>query len=147
MNKKYIIRLTAEERKQLATLVQTGKTAAYKRRHAQVLLKADVGEQGPGWTDQKIAEAFNIGVRTIERIRQRLVEQGLDAAIQRAKGGGRKPTFTGEHEAHLIALNCSEPPPGRVRWTLRLLADRMVELNYTEYISHDTVGRLLKKRT
>lgn len=147
MNKKYIVRLSAEEREQLTKLVQTGKKAAYKRRHAQVLLKADIGEQGPGWTDQKIVDAFNIGVRTIERIRQRLVEQGLDAAIQRAKGGGRKPKFNGEHEAHLIAMNCSDPPPGIARWTLRLLADRMVELGYTDYISHDTVGRLLKKRT
>lgn len=147
MNKKYIVKLTADERDRLEKLVRTGKAAAHKRRHSQVLLKADTGENGPGWPDQQISEAFDISVCTIERIRKRLVENGLDGAIDRAKGAGRKKKFTGEHEAHLIALTCSESPQGRSRWTLRLLADQMVRLEYVDYISHDTVRRILKKRT
>jgi len=147
MNKQHIVRLTAEERDRLEKLVRTGKAAAYKRLHAQVLLKADIGEYGPGWTDHKISEAFTISTRSIERIRKRLVEQGLEAALNRAKSAGRTPKFTGEHEAHLIALTCSEPPPGRARWTLRLLADQMVRLEYVDSISRESVRRLLKKRT
>ena len=145
MKKKYIVRLTEEERAALEKLVRTGKAAAYTRLRAQVLLKADRGAHGPGWNDQRIADAFNVSICTVGRVRKRLVMHGLDAALKRERGAGRKPKFTGEHEAHLVALACSEPPEGRGCWTLRLLADQMVRLEYTDNISYDTVRRILKK--
>jgi transposase len=145
--KKYIIRLNDEERKQLSELVNKGKAAAYKRKHAQILLKADIAEDvGPGWPDQRIAEAFNVGVRTVERIRERLCKQGLAAAVKRAKGSGKRRKTDGAQEAHLIALVCGEAPDGHGRWTLRLLADRFVELGHIDSISYETVRQLLKKR-
>jgi len=147
MRKKYIVRLTPEERGELQELVKKGKAAAYKRLHAQILLKADVSEQGDGWNDAKISEAYDTSVNTIERTRQRLVEQGLDAAINRAKQlKVRRRVLDGEHEAHLVALSCSEPPDGRAHWTMQLLADKMVELNYVESVSGETVRKVLKKR-
>jgi transposase len=145
MVKKYVVRLTSEERKKLENMVARGKVAAYRRLHAQVLLKADISDKGPGWTDQKIADAFDITVRSIERIRKRLVEYGLDAAIRRAGGGGRKRLLDGSAEAHLIALACSDPPEGRCQWTLQLLADKMVELRHIDTVSYETVRRVLKK--
>jgi len=145
--KKYIVRLNDEERKQLAELVNTGRTAAYKRKHAQILLKADIAEDaGPGWPDQRIAEAFSVGARTVERIRERLCKQGLDAALERAKGSGKRRKTDGAQEAHLIALVCGEAPEGHCRWTLRLLADQFVELGHIDSISYETVRQLLKKR-
>jgi transposase len=147
MPKKYIVRLSADERKELKALVNKGKTAAYKRLHAQVLLKADISKNGSCWTDKKISEAFDIGLRTVERIRQRLVEGGLESAINRAKQERTKSRkLDGEQEAYLIALSCGEPPEGRARWTLRLLASRLVELDYVEGISHETIRQVLKKR-
>ncbi len=144
MIKKYIVRLTATEREELQQLVNIGKAAAHKRRHAQILLKADVSEEG--WGDAKISEAFDVSPRTVERIRQRLVEQGMDAALNRAQQiKTRRRRLDGEQEAHLIALSCSEPPDGRARWTFQLLADKMVELEYVETLSRDTVRRTLKK--
>ena len=145
MVKKYIVRLSADERKELTQMVCKGKIAAYKRLHAQILLKADISDKAPGWTDQQIAGAFDITVRSIERIRKRLVEYGLDGAISRAKGGGSKRKLDGAQEAYLIALACSDPPEGRCQWTLRLLADKMVELKYTDTLSYETVRRVLKK--
>lgn len=145
MVKKYIVRLSDDERKELTQMVYKGKVAAYKRLHAQVLLKADISGKGPGWKDQEIATSFDITVRSIERIRKRLVEYGLNAAISRAKGGGSKRKLDGSAEAHLIALACSDPPEGRCQWTLKLLADKMVELKYTDTISYETVRRVLKK--
>ena len=146
MTKKYIVRLSIDERQQLETLIKTGKAAAYKRLHAQILLKSDVSEQGSSWTDEKIKAAFDVGLRTVERVRQRLVEHGLDAAINRAKASRTKSRkLDGDKEAHLIALTCSEPPEGRSRWTLRLLADTMVELNYVDSLGHETVRQTLKK--
>jgi transposase len=146
MLKKYIVRLTEKEREELSQLINTGKAAAYKRCHAQILLKADVSDQGDGWTDLQISQAFDITTRTVERVRQRLVKGGLDAAINRAKQSRvRKRCLDGEQEAHLVALSCSEPPEGRSRWTLQLLADKMIELSYVETISDDTVQRVLKK--
>ena len=142
MVKKYIVRLTADERKELTQMVCKGKIAAYKRLHAQILLKADISDKAPGWTDQQIAGAFDITVRSIERIRKRLVEYGLDGAISRAKGGGSKRKLDGAQEAYLIALACSDPPEGRCQWTLRLLADKMVELKYTDTLSYETVRRV-----
>ena len=145
--KKYIVRLTDDERRYLTSLVDRGKVAAYKRKHAQILLKADIADDaGPGWPDQRIADAFNVGVRTVERIRERLCKHGLEAAIERAKGSGKRRKLDGSQEAHLIALVCGAAPDGHNRWTLRLLADQFVELGHVDSISHETVRQLLKKR-
>jgi transposase len=145
MNKKYIVRLSDEEREQVAELTRTGKAAAYKIRHAQILLKADA--DGPAWTDERIAESFSVSVNTVLSVRQRLVEQGLEAALNRKKQAhpSRSPRLDGEGEARLIALRCSAPPPGHARWTLRLLADQAVVLEIVEAISHETVRQTLKK--
>lgn len=127
--------------------MKKGKAAAYKRLHAQILLKADISEQGEGWNDSRISESFDTSVRTVERTRQRLVEQGLDAAINRAKQlKVRRRVLDGEQEAHLVALSCSEPPDGRAGWTMQLLADKMVELKYVESVSDETIRKVLKKR-
>jgi transposase len=145
--KKYLVELTEAERDELTELVNKGKAAAYKRKHAEILLKADQGIHGLGWPDKRIAEAFDVGLRTVERVRQRLVENGLASAIERAKQTNRKaPKLDGEQEAHLIALICQEEPPaGHARWTLRLLAEQMVALDYVDTLSHETVRRVLKK--
>jgi hypothetical protein len=145
MNKKYIVRLSDEERSQLAELTSKGKAAAYKIRHAHILLKADAN--GPAWTDKRIAESFSVSVNTVLGVRQRLVEQGLEAALNRKKQAhpSRTPRLDGEGEARLIALRCSEPPTGQARWTLRLLADQAVALEIVEAISHETVRQALKK--
>ena len=145
MNKKYIVRLSDEERSQLTALTSKGKAAAYKIRHAHILLKADT--DGPAWTDAKIAESFSISVNTVLGVRQRLVEQGLEAALNRKKQDrpSRSPLLDGAGEARLIALRCSEPPAGHARWTLRLLADQAVALEIVEAISHETVRQALKK--
>ena len=144
--KLYVVELTAQERDQLVSLVRTGKAAAYKRRHAQILLKADCAPGGPAWTDGQIAEALDVSARTVERVRTRCVQQGLDAAINRKRQKNRRAKrIDGDAEAHLIALACSRPPEGRARWTLRLLADRLIELELVETVSHETVRRTLKK--
>ena len=128
-------------------MLRKGQCAAYKRRHAEVLLKADEGVDGPAWIDQQISEAFDLGVRTVERIRQRLVEKGLPAALERAKHKHpRASKLDGEQAAHLVALACQSPPEGRNRWTLRLLAQQMVALDSVDGLSHETVRRVLKKR-
>jgi transposase len=146
MGKKYIVRLNSDEREHLQRLVSTGKAAAYKRQHAQILLKADIGEYGPGWNDKDISEAFDASTRTVERIRQRLVEGGLEAALSRAKQARyRTPRLDGDGEAHLVTLACSQPPEGYARWTLRLLADKLVELDQVETLSYETVRQVLKK--
>ena len=145
MVKKYVVRLTCDEREKLTNIVTRGKVAAYKRLHAQMLLKADESDKGPVWTDQKIAESFEVSTRSIERIRKNLVEGGIGAAICRASGGGRKRKLDGSAEAHLIALACSDPPEGRCQWTLQLLADKIVELKYADTLSYETVRRVLKK--
>jgi transposase len=145
MNKKYIVRLTDEEREQLAELTRKGRATAYKIRHAQILLKADA--DGPAWTDARIAESFSVSVNTVLGVRQRLVEQGLEAALNRKPQAhpSRAPRLDGEGEARLIALRCSAPPPGHAHWTLRLLADHAVALEIVETISHETVRQTLKK--
>ena len=145
--KKYRVELSIEERAELDELIRKGKCAAHKRRHAEVLLKADEGANGPAWIDQQISEAFEVSLRTVERIRQRLVEQGLPAALERDKPKRpRASKLDGEQEAHLVALACQSPPQGRSRWTLRLLAKQMVVLDYVDELSHETVRRVLKKR-
>lgn len=147
MNKKYVIRLTEEERARLTALVSRGKVAARKRLHAQVLLKADVGAAGPGWADLKIAQALGVGERTIEAIRKRCVEEGLDAALDRKPQcrPSRQRILDGAKEAQLVALCCGKVPAGQARWTLRLLADELVRLEIVERISHETVRQTLKK--
>jgi hypothetical protein len=147
MGKKYVVRLEPGERERLRQLVSVGKAAASKRRHAEVLLKADVGPEGPAWTDTQIADAFDVSVRSIEYLRQRFVEEGVEACLARKKqvrpSVARK--LDGRREARLIALSCSAPPEGRKRWTLRLLADRLVQLQVVDSISYETVRRTLKK--
>jgi transposase len=145
--KKYIVRLSGEERKSLKSLVTSGKGPARMFTRARILLKADVGEGGPSWPDEKIAEALDVTVQTIERVRKQLVEEGLEAVLKRRKYVQKisRKKLDGDAEAHLIALACSETPEGYSRWSLRLLADRMVELGYVESISHEAVRRVLKK--
>ena len=147
MNKKYIVELTSEERSKLQAMVKKGKGAAYKIKHAHILLNAEQGPQGPAWKDIDIARAFHCHVTTVENVRRRLVEQGLEAAVDRAKHKAYKPrTLDGRAEAKLLATACSEPPAGRSKWTLRLLADKMVELEIVDSISYGTVRNVLKKR-
>ena len=144
--KKYIVSLTAEEREELEQLSTTGKVAAYKMNHARILLKADTNQEGGGWTDEAISQALDISVATIERVRQRFVETNLETALSRQVQQQRKPRrLDGEQEAHLIAMTCGEAPEGRARWSLRLLADRMVELEDVESVCHETVRQTLKK--
>jgi transposase len=147
MNKKYVVRLTSEERTTLQRLVSVGKAAARKILHARILLQADQGSDGPAWTDARIAEALTAHHRTVADVRQRLVEQGLEAALNRKKREcpPRPRKLDGEAEAHLIALRCGRPPEGRTRWTLHLLADKLVELKVVDSLSYETVRRTLKK--
>lgn len=145
--KKYLVTLTADERSCLADLLAKGKAAAYKLAHARILLKADAAPGGPAWPDARIAEAVEVSVATVERVRQRFVEQGLEAALARKKQDrpSRQPALDGAAEARLIALACSQPPEGRTSWTLRLLAQRLVELEVVDSVSHETVRQALKK--
>lgn len=146
MRKKYHVTLTAEERESLGKLISSGKASARKLTRARILLKADEPEDGAGWDDEAISEALEVGLSTIYRVRRRFVEEGLEAALeQRRPRRLYRRKLDGEGEAHLIALACSSPPQGRERWTLRLLADRLVELGYVEDLSHETVRRVLKK--
>jgi hypothetical protein len=145
--KKYIVRLSVEEREALKRLVSSGKGSARMFTRAHVLLKADVSEEGPGWPDEKISEAFDVTVQTIERIRKQLVEEGFDSVLRRRKYTQKvsRKKIDGDVEAHLIALACSEAPEGYKQWSLRLLAGKMVELGYVDSISHEAVRRALKK--
>ncbi len=143
--KKYIVRLDNAERDRLQRLVRVGKAAAYKIRHAHMLLMADA--DGPGWADEQIAEGLSVSVGQIEHLRKRFVEQGLEACLERKKQDhpSIEPKFDGEKEAKLIALACGKAPEGRARWSLRLLADRAVELRIVESTSHETVRQVLQK--
>ncbi len=145
MKKKYIVRLTEDERAYLGNLIHTGKVAAHKRLHAEILLKADISELGEKWLDRPISEAFGISRRTVERVRERLVQEGLESALNRAKSIRVRSAIDGENEARLIALSCGNAPEGRSRWTLRLLGQQMVELGYIESVSHETIRQTLKK--
>lgn len=145
--KKYIVRLSKEERKALTKLVKTGKAAAYKRQRAQILLKADANRLDGGLQDKDIAKSLDIGSRTIERTRQRLVEKGFQKVLERESYKSfRAPYLDGEQEAHLVALSCSEPPEGYNRWTLKLLAKEMMVLEYVDSVCPETVRKVLKKR-
>jgi transposase len=143
--KKYIVRLTEEERQELIDLVNKGTSPAYKIKHANILLKADAN--GPNWQDKQIVEAFGGHKNTIVNIRQRFVEQGYAAALERKKQKvpSRPRKLDGEGEARLIALGCSQPPDGYAKWSLRLLAEKIVELNVVDSISHEAVRQTLKK--
>ena len=144
--KKYIVTLTDDERSELTELARCGKAAAYKITHARALLKADAAPAGPGWRDGQIAEALDVGTATVERLRRRFVEEGPQAALSRKKQLNRKPpVLDGAAEARLVALACSAPPLGRACWTLRLLADRLVELQVIPAVSYETVRRVLQK--
>ena len=140
MAKKYVVVLTDDERKQLVALLKKGKVAARKVQRAQILLQADDGA-----SDVTIAAALHVGIATVERTRKRLVEEGLDAALTERRRPGGQAKLQGKDEAFLIATACSAPPRGRQRWTLQLLADRLVEVGIVDAISGDTVGRTLKK--
>jgi hypothetical protein len=145
--KRYKITLDAEERQHLHDLIAAGQAAARKLTHARILLKADAAEGGPAWPDWRIADALEVSVATVERARQRFVEQGLDAALDRTRRErpARELKLDGRAEARLIALACSAPPEGRAVWTMQLLADKLVELEVVDSISDETVRLALKK--
>lgn len=146
MAKRYRVTLTQEEREQLRLMISRGKGDARKLAHARVLLQADEAEGGPRRTDEQIASALDTSTRTVERVRERFVEQGLDAALVPSPGKriyARR--LDGRQEAKLIALACSKPPAGKARWTLRLLAEQLVELEVVDAVSHETVRQALKK--
>ena len=144
--KKYRIRLTTDEQKELKTLVSRGRTAAYKQTHARILLMSDESRPDGGMTDADISLAFGVGLSMVERVRRRCVEEGTESALNRNKQlRRRQKRLDGEVEARLIAIACGEPPDGRAKWTLKLLADRLVEWEIVETISTETVRRVLKK--
>ena len=145
MLKKDVVRLDEAERAFLADLVSTGAAAARTLTHARVLLKADQGPGGPGWTDEQIAEALEVGRRTVERVRAALVEEGLDAALRRRRPPARPRTLDGAGEARLVALACSAPPAGRERWALRLPANRRAGLEVVDGIAPNTARAVLKQ--
>ena len=146
MKKKYIVTLTQEERRMLQEMLSRGKAAARKLTHARILLKAEAPPIGPGWDDARIVKGLEVGRATVERVRKEFVEEGLEAALERRKPRRQyRRKLDGDGEAHLIALACQKPPEGRSRWTLKWLADRMVQLEYVDQISYQTVRRTLKK--
>ena len=147
MNKRYRVTLTAEEREELERVLARGKADVRCLKHAQILLKADQAEGGPAWSDERIAEAFAVAPTTIERLRRRFVEEGVQAALRPYRTGTRiyARKLDGAQEARLIALACAAPPAGRARWTLRLLAQHMVDLAYVDTVSYETVRQTLKK--
>lgn len=145
--KKYIVRLSDDERAQLNALIGKGKHSAQKLLRARILLKADASEAGPGWPDRDIAAALDTSIDTVAKARQLLVEEGLDGALTRkhSPASARRRIFDGAAEAKLIALACSAPPSGRTRWTLELLEEAVVELKIVDRASDNTIGRILKK--
>jgi len=145
MNKKYIIRLTADERQELENVVTKGKTLAYRVKHAHILLAIDA--DGPNWPDHQAAQAYQCHQNTVRNVRQRFVEQGLEAALERKtqEVPSRMRIIDGDREARLISIACSTPPAGHAKWTMQLLADELVTLNVVESISSQTVWRTLKK--
>ena len=145
--KKYVVRLSNEERQQLAALIRKGKGPARRLLKARILLKADVSEAGPGWSDSKIIAALDTSAATVYRVRKQLVEEGFEAVLSRKqrKMPAVPRIFDGEKEARLITLACSKPPKGHARWTLRLLENKVVELGIVDHASDSTIGRTLKK--
>jgi len=146
MMKKYAVTLTKTERDELSELLAAGVAPARKLTHARILLKADQSPEAPGWVDERIAEAVETSQPTVSRVRKQYVQEGLEAALnRRAPNREYHRKLDGEAEARLIALTCGEPPKGQARWSLRLLADKLVELEIVEEVSYQTVGRTLKK--
>lgn len=145
--KKYIVRLSRDERTALKKYSTSGRGTARSFIRARILLKADQSKRGPAWSDEQISDAFDVTVQTVERVRKQLVEEGLDAVLSRReyKQKVSRKKIDGDVEARLIALSCSEPPEGWSRWTLRLLADKVVELGYLDTISHEAIRQTLKK--
>jgi transposase len=144
--KKYHVTLTDDERSMLHDLFSAGKAPARTLTHARILLKADENGENAAWSDEAIRQALDVGLSTVARVRERFVEAGLAAALERRKPRREyRHLVDGECEAHLVALACSAPPPGHKRWTLRLLADKLVSCEYIDRISHETVGQVLKK--
>jgi hypothetical protein len=145
--KRYVVKLSDEEREQLNTMIHAGKHPARQLMKARILLKADASEGGEGWSDSQISSALNTSVATVSRTRQQLVQEGFDAVLTRkhSAASARPRIFDGAAEAKLIALACSKPPKGRARWTLRLLEETVVELNIVDRASDNTIGRTLKK--
>lgn len=145
MQKLYVVRLTDQEREELRSVVKKLKGTGQKVRRAQILLKADAGE--PNWTDERIAEAFSCRTRTVERLRQRLVEHGFEETLHRLERTQPpvEKLLTGEQEARIIAMRLGPPPKGYANWTLRLLARKVVELEIVDSVSYETVRRTLKK--
>jgi hypothetical protein len=144
--KKYVVRLSAEEREELLALVRKGKVAARARTHAQILLQADSGPKGPGWRDEALSAAVAVHPTTVANVRQRCVEDGVEAALPpRVPRRQYLRKLDGAQEAHLIAVACSEPPTGQQRWTLRRLADKVVELEVVGSSARETVRQTLKK--
>lgn len=145
--KKYVVRLSEDERNQLNEMIRKGKSSAQRLMKARILLKADVSDAGEGWSDSRIIEALETSATTVYRTRQQLVEEGFEAVLSRKQRA--RPSvpriFDGEKEARLIALACSKPPKGRARWTLRLLEHQVVELNIVDRASDSTIWRVLKK--
>jgi transposase len=148
MQKKYLVTLTDDERTHLDDLIKKGKVAARVQTHARILLKAERAPAGPEWTDEQISESFDVSCSTVERVRRTLVEEGFEAALYRRKPRTTKPRkLDGEQEARLVALACSTPPDERARWTIRLLADKLIELEIVDTIAPETVRQTLKKTT
>ena len=147
--KRYVVRLSADERKQLEALIRKGKSRAQRLLKARILLKADVSEAGEGWSDSRIVKALETSVSMVYRVRKQLVEEGLEAVFSRKQRAtpAVPPIFDGEKEAKLIALACSKPPKGRTRWTLRLRENKVVELGIVDRASNSTIGRTLKKNS
>ena len=147
MAKKYHVTLEGSERAELEQLLSRGKADVRRLNHARILLKSDESERGPGWCDEEIAEAFDVSVSTVERVRHRFVEEGLESALSPYRTPRRTyiRKLDGDQEAKLIASACSTPPEGQSRWSLRMLADKMVELEYVDEICHETVRQTLKK--
>ena len=145
--KKYVVRLSAEEREQLSALIRSGKRSAQLLTKARILLKADRSEMGEGWSDGGIAEALDTSVANVERTRRQLIAEGLEAVLTRKYNPNSAPLriFDGAAEAKLIALTCGPAPAGCAKWTLRLLEEKVVELNIVEKASDNTIGRTLKK--
>ena len=146
MKKQYHVRLTPDQRQQLQQMIASGGAKARKLTHARVLLKADTSDGGPGWTDEAICAAVEVSPSTVVRVRKRFAQEGLEAALNPKEQQNRKARqLGGEQEAHLVALVCGDAPEGYARWSLRLLADKLVELKVVESVSHETVRQTLKK--
>ena len=145
MTQRYIVRLSTDERKTLFELIKKGIASKEKQNRARILLKADCGEEGENWKDPQIAEAFYVSIKTVERVRKSLVEDGFEGTLNRKIPPARKRIIQGQEEAYLIAIACNEPPEGQARWTLSMLADKMIECKYVDSVSPDTIGRALKK--